>query len=181
MAKGRDYLHPADKEITNMRYRDLKRACIVRGMGFQELLEGDFTVLRGFFKENYYNKINPKLLDDFDDYQEAEIIKHKEKKGVPVEDWVTAPELRLGFIGERGENGEVITTKRVKGITKKKKVKRERTVGNVFAGTKKALTFELQQKGLEKAEVIKKVIEAFPDASEKSISIWFNKSKKIKK
>jgi len=176
-----DFLHPSDRDIKNMKYKDLKRAVIIRGMPFQEVLDGDYTKLRYYFRHHYFDDTKPGLLDQFDDFQEQEIIKHREKTGKPVEDWFIAPELRLGFIGEKGEDGEIISTKRIKGIKKKKKIKRERTVGNVFSGTKKALTFELQQQGMDKPTVISKVMEVFPDASEKSISIWFNKSKKLKK
>ena len=41
------------------------------------------------------------------------------------------------------------------------------------------MTFELQQQGKTKVEVIEIIKEEYPDASEKSIGIWFNKSRKL--
>ena len=176
-------LHPADGHFRNMKYKDIKRECVVRGMPFQEIVEGDIIKLYHFFKDHFYDDINHNLLDKFDDWQEEKVKGAMEKKGESdnVIGLLVHPSLRLGYVAEKDEEGNITKRKRAKMITKRLKKKRERTLDNIFKGTKKAYTFELQQQGKSKAEVIKIVMEKFPDASEKSISVWFNKSKKLHK
>lgn len=171
-------LHPADGYLERMTYRDLKKECIARGMDFDKVLSGDFIALSTFFRKEFYADVQRDLLDDFDDYQENLIRDAMEDKDQNPDDIIYSS-LRLGFIAEKDEDGNVVRRKRSKMLIKKKRVKRERTNDNIFKGTKKALTFELQQRGLIKEEVIKKVRAQFSDASEKSIGIWFNRSKKL--
>jgi len=170
--------HPADGHMMKMKYKDLKRECVMRGMPFQELIEGGIHQLSGYFREHFYDNVQHNLLDEFDDWQEEQIKLAMVDKEGDADD-IIHPALRLGFIAERDDEGNVTKRKRVRSIVKKKKKRRERTAQGVFAGTKKALTFQLQKTGLDKQQVIVQVLEQFPDASEKSISIWFNKSKKL--
>jgi len=168
-----------EKFIGPLKYKDLKRECIIRGMEFDDVLSGDIIILTNWLMSNFkVANLRYELLDAFDDYQERLIRESMEAKGQDPED-VIHPSLRLGYIAEKDEDGNVIKKKRVRTIFKKKRKKRERTAEGVFSGTKKALTFKLQKEGLEKAEVIKRVLKEFPDASEKSIGIWFNKAKKL--
>lgn len=181
MARKRKFereISDVDKFIGPLKYKDLKRECIIRGMEFDEVLSGSLPHLTNWLRFNFIVAPKYELLDSFDDYQEKLIREAMEAKGQDPDD-VIHPSLRLGYIAERDEDGNVIKKKRVRTIFKKKRKKRERTDQGIFSGTKKALTFELQKQGLTKEEVIKKVIEQFPDASEKSIGIWFNKSKKL--
>ena len=176
-------LHPADGYFSKMKYKDLKRECVVRGMPFEEVLNSDTVKLYHYFKDHFYDVVVHSLLDKFDDWQEQQIKEAMEKKGEPqkVIGMMTHPSLRLGYIAEKDEEGNTIKKKRAKMIVRKIKKKRERTSDNIFKGTKKAYAFDLQQMGKTKSEVIKLVMEKFPDASEKSISVWFNKSKKLHK
>lgn len=181
--KRRQYemnLHPADGHFRNMKYKDLKRECVIRGMPFEQVVSSDVNKLYTYFREHYYDNVKHALLDDFDDWQEAKIRETLESKGEDSDVYIH-PSLRLGYVAEKDEEGNVIKKKRAKLLHKKIKRKRERTPDNIFKGTKKAYTFELQQKGHSKADVIKMVMEQFPDASDKSISIWYNKSKKLHK
>jgi len=173
-------VHPALGHFEKMKFKDAKRECVIRGMPFIEVLSSDITKLYTFFRDHFYDDLNHKLLDEFDDYQEAEIKKHLEAKGEDAS-LLVHPSLRLGYIAEKDEDGNTTKRKRAKTVIKKLKRKRERTNDNIFKGTKKAYTFELQQKGKSKEEVTKEVMASFPDASEKSISIWYNKSKKLHK
>lgn len=168
----------ADKFIGNLKYKDLKRECVVRGMEFDKVIVGGIPQLTNWLRNNFMATLQHDLLDAFDDYLEKQIREAMELKGENPDD-VIHPALRLGYIAERDEDGKVTKRKRVRMIAKKKKKKRERTKDNIFQGTKKALTFQLQQEGKEKQEVITMVLEQFPDASEKSIGIWFNKSRKL--
>lgn len=183
MARKRKFekdIHPADKYADSMKLKDLKRECVIRGLPFDQAIGMSIFNMMSWFRENFYNKIDTHLLNKFDDWQEEEILKRAKEKGINPE-YTVHPSLRLGYIAERDGEGNIIKRKNVKMIIKRKKVKRERTKDNLFSGTKKAYTYELQQNGKTKQEVIKLVMEKFPEASEKSIGIWFNKSKKIKK
>lgn len=170
-------LHPADGHLEKMTYKSLKKECIVRGMDFDDVLEGDFISLSSYFRKEFYSDVNRTLLDEFDDWQEKLIKDHLENSENNADDLIH-PSLRLGFIAEKDEDGNVIRRKRSKMLIKAKRKKRERTKDNIFKGTKKALTFELQQQGKTKPEVLKLVKEQFPDAVDKSITIWFNRSRK---
>jgi hypothetical protein len=178
--KYEENLHPADGHFANMKFKDLKRECVIRGMDFDEVLSSGVHELYSFFKEHFYDDVRHGLLDEFDDWQEEKIRVVMEARGENP-DILVHPALRLGYVAEKDDEGNTTKRKRAKMVTKKLKRKRERTNDNIFQGTKKAYTFELQQQGKDKKEVIKKVIEKYPDASEKSISIWFNKSKKLHK
>lgn len=170
----------ADKYINNLRYRDMKRECIIRGMEYDKVLDGTVPKLTNWLRNHFHDELKHDLLNGFDEYQEKLIREAMEAKGQNPDD-VIHPSLRLGYVAETDADGNVIKRKRVRTLVKKKKKKRERTEDGIFQGTKKAMTYSLQQEGLEKAEVITMVMEAFPDASEKSIGIWFNKSRKLHK
>jgi len=170
----------ADKFISYLKYKDMKRECVVRGMEFDKVLKGGIPQLTNWLRNHFIDTIQLDLLEVFDDYQENLIREAVKTKGEDPDN-VIHPALRLGFIAERDEDGVVTKRKRARMIVKRKKNRRERTGDGIFQGTKKALTFQLQQQGLEKAEVINKVMEQFLDASPKSIGIWFNKSRKLHK
>lgn len=161
------------KNTMDMNYKDLKRNCVVRGMPFEEVINGSFPRLQIWLHHNLGNEIVTDLLDQFDDHIEAEL----RARG---KDDLIHPQLRLGYIGERDEEGNTIKTKRIKGI-KKKRVKREKTKDGIFKGTKKAYTYECQQKDYTLKKTIRKVKAKFPDASEKSIKIWYKKSERTQK
>ena len=170
-------LLPADRFIGDLKYKGLKKECVIRGMEFDKVLNGTIPILSNWLRKHFDDVSCPEFLDQFDDYQEKIIREIGKAKGEDPGIMIHSS-LRLGYIAERDDNGKVIRKKRVCTVIKKRKKKRERTDDGIFKGTKKALTFELQQMGLVKEEVIKAVIGRFSDASEKSIGIWFNKSRK---
>ena len=167
MGKRINKYKDAFRDQTNMTYKRMKQHCVVRGMPFEDVVSGSFPTLGTFLNINANIDIDTSLLDEFDDWQDAQI---KDPNMIHES-------LRLGYIGERGEDGEVKKVKRIPGLKKTKK-KRERTESGVFSGTKKALTYKLQLEGISKEETIKSVLEQFPDGKEKSISIWWKKSKR---
>lgn len=175
LSRGAD-MDRASKFLEKLNLPALKRECIARGMPFEEVSEATVLKLQSWFLKNFPNKVNINLINEFDDWVEN-ILK---KRGVdPV---LLDPIFRLGQIGARNEDGEVVKKKRVTGLIHKPlKEKRAKTTEGLFTGTKKAYTFELQKQGLSKDEVISKVKEKFPEAVDKSISIWFNKAKKANK
>jgi len=173
-------LPAADRYISDLKYKDLKRECVIRGLDFFNVVNFGIPGLSNWLRGNFDNPTDHKSLDAFDSWQEAQVILAMEAKGQDPNE-VLHPALRLGYIAETDADGNVTKRKRVSTVIKRKKKKRERTEQGIFQGTKKAFTYNLQQQGLSKEEVTKKVLEEYPDASEKSISIWFNKSRKLQK
>lgn len=164
------YESPEEKELAGLKLPDLKRQCIMRGYPFSALGESSVLDLQSFFIHNYYKEKDVSLLDKYDDYIE-DMVKAR--------NWdrsLIHPDLRLGRIAEKDEDGNITKRKRL-GIRIKKK-KRKRTSDGLFAGTKKAYTYELVKAKKTKEEIIKLVIEKFPDAKEKSIVIWANRAKR---
>jgi len=158
----------------NFTVKDFKRHCIVREMPFEEVAKQDVHEMRMFIFR-HKGLIKPELLDDFDIWNEKYL---REERNLP--DVYFHPLLRMGFVGEEDEDGN-IKRKRVKGIKKAKKAKRERNEHGIFSGTKKALTFKCAADGKTIKETIDAVLEVFSDAKEKSISIWFKKAIKMAK
>jgi hypothetical protein len=154
---------------SNLTYKDLKKECIQRGMPFIDVLSGDFPRLTHWLLNNLHKTFNSDLLDEFDDFQEK-ILKENGKTEL------IHNSLRLGYLGERDDAEPVVKKDKV---IKEKKAPREKTEGGLFKGTKKAYTFDLQIKGKKLEEVLIKVKRKFPDAVDKSIKIWFNKSRKL--
>lgn len=177
--KYRQNENPADKYIQSLNLKQLKRECVIRGLHFELVISESIPGLSNWFREHFGEKIDYNRLNEFDLWVESKLRAELGGSEENIEPYFH-PALRLGYIAEQDKHGNVIKRKRARTLVKKKKKKRERTKDNIFSGTKKALTYELQKKGLTKIEVTQKVIETFPDASEKSISIWFNKAKKLK-
>lgn len=153
---------------SNKTYKDLKREAIVRGMPFPDATAASIFELISFI-ENSTEKPDFSLIDKYDDWADKQL----ELCGYPLGKSLRHPSLRLGFIGQKDDEGNVIKQKRIKGLKKPKKPKRERDVNNLYKGTKKSYTFELAKKGLSLERVTRRVLKKFPDASEKSIKIWY--------
>lgn len=163
----------ADYDMTRMRYTDLKRACIARGMSFEDASNGSIPKLHSWFSQHYEDGQNLLLLEEYDSWFEALMI----EKGYKKDDAILHNSLKMGFIAN-SENGN---TKKPRlgnnGLAKKEKPKRERIEGTkVFKGTKKALTYQSQKEGVSIANTVAMVLEKFPDANEKSVRIWYKRS-----
>lgn len=159
----------------NKTYKDLKREAIIRGMPFPDATgAGVGTLIR--FIDSSTNKPDISLIDKYDEWADQQLALCGYEAGKDLRH----PSLRLGFIGQKDENGNVIKTKRVKGIQKPKKPKRERDENNLYKGTKKSYTFELAKKGFSLERVARRVKKKFPDASDKSIKIWYRNALSIK-
>lgn len=158
----------------NMTYKDLKRKAIVLGMPFPDATGcGIFDLLRYIDRSD--NKPDKSLIDKYDEWVEQQF----ESNGIPKDDPLRSSRLRLGFLGEEGENG-VRKSKRVPGIRKpkEKKAPKERDSFNLIKGTKKSYTWSLVEKGYELERVIRRVKKKFPEANDKSISLWYRAAKR---
>lgn len=158
----------------NMTYRDLKRKAIVLGMPFPDACAAGVFDLIGYI-ERSTNKPDKSLIDQYDDWMDKQL----ENIGYSKDDPLRNSKLRLGFLGEEGENGQR-RTKRVPGIKKprEKKPPRERDEFNLIKGTKKSYVFELTAKGFELDRVIRRMKKKFPEANEKSINLWYRMAKR---
>ncbi|MAO08060.1 MAG: hypothetical protein CL596_05035 [Alteromonas sp.] len=156
------------KQASHMTLNDLKRHCISRGMDFQELIDGTVISLQNWYHRNSNNDIDLSRIAKFDDWLEK-ILRDRGKEEL------IHPQLRLSYISENQSDDKPKKEK----PKKEKKKPREKNKHGIFKGTKKAYTFELQQKGKTLTQVIKKVTRKFPDASDKSIKIWYKKAARL--
>ena len=169
------------RELSNMKHRDLQRACIVRGMPSQDMVESDHHKLVSWFIENYDNTQSQELLINHDGWVEEQLIARGYKKG----DVLLSPALRFSYVGNIEE---IEKPKIIKPHNEKEKPPNERkeksTVDvntGIRTGTKKALTYQLTISGLSIGEVIKGVKNKFPEAEDKSIKIWFKRATNLEK
>lgn len=163
--------------FNNLDIKGFKRECVMRGMDFDAVINADIPTMYNFITEHFNDEKDASLLDKFDDFVDNKL--HQSGS-----DELIHPSLRLGFIGERDEETGMITkVKRIAGLSKNKvrKKRASKTVDGVVGGTAKAYTFELYRQGKTKAESIKMVSEKFPNASDKSVGIWWNKAKRKEK
>lgn len=160
--------------FNNLDIKGFKREAVIRGMPFDDVLEADVPAMYAYIVNHFNDEKHLELLDQFDDYVE-EILRSR------MRDDLIHPSLRLGFIGERDfDTGMVTKVKRIAGMAKEKKRKSRapKNVYGVVGGTAKAMTFDLYYKGKDKPETIKLVLEKFPNTSDKSVGIWWNKVKR---
>lgn len=165
----------AQGELENMTLRQLQRECALRGLSTRRVVKWDIPKLSSWFCEHFLDDRNPENLIKHDQVVEKIIRAHDARQGRETIPQLFHPTLRFSYIGEDGDSGKKPRVPRIKGFKKPVK-KKERSAQGIFKGTKKALTFELAVGGMSKEDVIKKVIKEFPDAREKSISIWYNKA-----
>lgn len=158
----------------NMTYKDLKRKAIALGMPFPEATGCGIFNLVGYINEST-NRPDKSLIDKYDEWIEEQF----NSTGIPLDDPIRNSRLRLGFLGEEGEDGKR-KLKRVPGMKKPKEKKppREKDQFNLVKGTKKSYTWSLVEKGYELERVIRRVKKKFPDANDKSISLWYRAAKR---
>lgn len=157
-------------KMSLMRYKDLQTACVSRGIDFDYLVKGDVNSLQTWLIRYWDNPANDLRLMEFDKWREQKL----KESGRPGE-----PYVRLGYMGETDENGNIISIKKPEMLVKPKKPQRERDKETgIFHGTKKAYTLELTKAGMGIKEIIKLVMEKYPEAKEKSIKIWHKRFKK---
>lgn len=157
----------------NLTYRDLKRKAVILGMPFPDACSaGVFDLIH--FIDQSENKPDKHLLDEYDEWMDQQL----EALAYDKKDPLRSSKLRLGFLGE-DENGNQ-KSKRVPGIKKPKTKKppKERDEFNLVKGTKKSYVFHLVSKGRSLERIVKLVKKKFPDANEKSVSLWYRNAKR---
>lgn len=164
---------PARYWHSELKYRDIKRMAIERGMPFPEVVSGDFYRLISFIdSDRALKKPDPSLVLKFDLWLE-QILRERGSE------FLIKPTLRLSYVSDEMREQNNPRPKKEK-VIKEKKPPREKDINNLVKGTKKSYTFELAQKGYDVERVKRRVLKKFPDASEKSIVIWYRKCLGIK-
>lgn len=158
--------------VRDMKLKDIQRACVARGMPFEEVVGSSVLGLHSWFANNYDRGQNLNLLNEYDIWM-AEKLLQANPEYTPDHP-INHPSLRLGYMGHKDEDGEVKKKKlRLKGLEKPKKKKKARVEGTkVIAGTKKGLTYQLTREGLDFDALLEKVEASFDDVNEKSVLIW---------
>lgn len=159
-----------DRLTVNLKHKDIKKECVLRGMSFELVVKGSTPDLMNWLFKNMDNGQDPKKLAEYDVYIENLLLAQGYKTG----DAVLSPSLRLGFTKEIEKLDKIQDPKKtnsVPKVDKKPKAEIDEKTG-VRKGTKKALTYELTNSGKTIAEIIKLVKASFPDSEEKSIKIW---------
>ena len=159
--------------FTELTYKDLKKACVRKGMPFDQVAGADVPTLHNWLHNNRLNDDDNNLINEYDDWVEEEL------RNIGSE-YLISPSLRLGYIGEKSDNETQVKKPKEKKERVPKQPK-EKTAEGIVKGTKKAYTFELANKGRNLEFVIKRVLKRYPDASEKSIKIWYRSVSKNKK
>lgn len=162
----------------HMKYKDIKRKAIALGMPFPDSVNCSIFDMLSFI-DHSTNKPDKSLIDKYDEW----VDKHLEEIGIQKDSQLRDYRLRLGFLGEENDEG-VRKSKRVRGMKKpkEKKAPREKDALGLVKGTKKSYTFYLTSKGHDLERITRRVKEKFPEANDKSISLWYRAAKrKLKK
>lgn len=168
-----DHRIPGSKEkismmrggFANMTYKDVKRRALTLGMPFPDAVTADFGKLASYIQKST-NKPDTSLIDQYDDWIDQQL----EERGYDKKHPMRAYELRYGYVSE--ENAEKVKKKKIAGLPKTPKPKREKDEQGLWKGTKKSYTFELSAKGFPIERIIRRVTKKFPDANPKSITQW---------
>lgn len=163
--------------LSNLKHKDLQRECILRGIEFEHVVKLDHHKLVGWFFKNFDNTQDPNLLNQFDAWRDETLRKEGYLRG----DEQVAPALRFALPGEIESMGRIQEPGKKEKVEKPKKPKAEvDEKTGVRKGTKKAMTYALALEGKDIKEAVKLVKEAFPEAEEKSIKIWYKRALKPK-
>lgn len=161
----------------NMTYKDIKRSAIILGMPFPDATGNSIGALLDFISTTT-NKPDKTLIDKYDEWMDKQL----EGLGYDKDNSLRSSRLRLGFLGEEGEDGER-KIKRIKGIKrpKEKKIPREKDLFGLIKGTKKSYAWELTARGYDMERIVRRMKKKFPDANDKSISLWSRTCKRYMK
>lgn len=172
--KHNDETPPWLTELHEMKYSDLKKACIIRGLSHEIISEGDYSVLSNFFIKYYNKEVDLTLIEKFDQDRD------KVLEAIGYEESDPMRKFKLSQIILQEEDLEKIEKKKKEKIKKIVESKPKREINQetqIVKGTKKDLTYQLAKKDppLPKDKIIQKVLKEFPDANEKSIGIWISR------
>ena len=158
--------------LSHMKIKDLKQACIVRGMPFIKVSDSSILELQSFLLEGWDTPSDKTLLNDYDIWVEKELTE------LGSEDLIH-PLLRMGYFGEDAEGNEV--RRQIKNIAISN-VKSKKEIGQFKPkkGSKKSLVYEILRKDpkTRTEELIDRVTMEYPDVSIGSIKSWASRARK---
>jgi hypothetical protein len=158
--------------LSHMRIKELKQACIVRKMPFEDVAECTMLDLQSFLLKRWDYPTDRTLLNDYDNWLEQEL------RELGCEDLIH-PLLRIGYFGEDQEGNEIRKT--IKNIAiSNVKSKKEIAQFKPKKGSKKSLVYEVLRKDPDTSteELIEIVTGAYPDVSIGSIKSWASRARK---
>jgi len=173
-SKRDENVDPRDKLLASLNLKNLKRACIVRGMPHMEVVISDFSQLQSWLFYHFNDPMDSTRLEEFDKWYEAEL----QDQGVI--DGELHVDLKFGYYvyDDEGNRRDKKRNTLIVGLVKSDK---EKASFKPKKGTKKELAFELFSQGLSTNEVIERVVLEYPDISEGSIKVWGTQFRKRQK
>ena len=151
--------------MSKLKLKDLKRACIMRGMPFPRVSRYSVHDMQSWLYRNFDSKINPTLLDDYDEWFQDQI------------DDPIHVMLKMAYYTE-DEQGNVKKERRNTMMMGVEKTKAEIATFRPKRGSMKELTFQMIRNGHSTKEVVEEVMEQFMTANEGSIKSWCSKARK---
>lgn len=155
--------------MSRLKLKDLKRACVIRGIPFQRIPRYGVHDLQSWLFRNFNNRINPTLLEDYDAWFDNQI-----------EDSPIHLLLRLAYYAE-DEDGNVKQERRNTMMLGVEKTKIEVATFRPKRGSMKAMVFQMIRDGNNTKEIIAEIMDLYPAAKEGSIKSWASKARKAKR
>jgi len=174
MSKKRRSESPQDRVsdwLSSLRFKDLKRAAIMRGYPFPMAGQVGVQALESFVFKHYDNRVNPNLLVEYDKWLETTLME---------EGAIDAPihiDLKLGFYAV-DEDGNERRKRRDINLMGAVKSKEEVATFRPRKGSKKTLVFNMMEDGFKTQEIIARVQEEYPDTTDGTIKVWCSQARK---
>ena len=156
--------------LSSLKYKDLKRAAIMRGFPFR-LIGSSVQELESFVYNHYYDRVNPNKLAEFDEWNEKTLIEEGAIE-LPIH-----LDLKLGFYAT-DDKGNEKRRRRDPNLMGVVKTKEEVATFKPRKGSKKTLVFDLMDKGMPTREIIDLVQESYPDTTDGTIKVWCSQARK---
>ncbi len=159
------------KWLGTLKYKDLKKAAIMRGFPFN--LIGNYGVheLQSWLYQNYKNDIKPQLLQEYDKWVDESLMS---------QGYIDEPihiDLKLGDYAV-DEDGNEIRRKRNVALMGAIKTPEEKAAFIPKKGSKKQRVYQLVEQELDTQEIITKMDEEFGNINDGSIKSWCSRARK---
>lgn len=155
--------------MSRLKLKDLKRACIIRGIKFSRIPRYGVHDMQSWLYKNFSTRINPTLLEKYDDWFDEQI-----------EDSPVHIMLRMAYYAV-DEDGNIKQERRNTMMMGVEKTKIEVATFRPKRGSMKAMVFEMIRDGNTTKEIIEEVSSIYPASNEGSIKSWASKARKAVK
>jgi len=157
--------------LASLRFKDLKRAAIMRGFSFYTVGSVGVQALESYVIRNYDKRINPILLEEYDKWLESTLLEEGSIDG-PIH-----LDLKMGFYASDSEGNEK-RKRRDPNLMGLVKSDEEVAMFKPRKGSKKTLVFQLMEEGKSTKEIIPVVQDVYPDTTENTIKVWCSQARK---